>query len=98
MKFNQTADLTTHATPGTATALTATRVKFLKAIVHADADNDGPVSIGANNAASLYAIPAGGWYVIEGPAQRAPSFDYLDLADWFIKSEDASQTYRIAYI
>jgi hypothetical protein len=97
MKYTQPADLTTHATPGTVTALVAASKKCLKAIVFADIGNSSPLSIGANANANLHVIPAGDWYVIEGPSQRTLTFDLLDLADWNIKSAGASQTYRIAY-
>jgi hypothetical protein len=95
MKYKQTADLNTHGTPGTVTAMVAATTPTRKAIFFADENNSAGIRIGPTNVATAYLVAAGQWYVIEGQAGRQ---DVLDLADWSVKSAMASAVYRIVYL
>ena len=95
-QYKQTADLTTHANPGTVTAMVAQSTLTRKAIFFVDETQGAGIRIGPTNAASAYLVAAGQWYVIEG--QAGTHQDVIDLADWSVKSTGAGTVYRIVYL
>ena len=95
-QYKQTADLTTHANPGTVKAMVAATILTRKAIFFCDENNASGIRIGPTNVATAYLVAAGQWYVIEG--QAGDKQDVIDLADWSVKSAGAAMTYRIVYL
>lgn len=92
-QWQQAPDGETSSTPNESTPLTVDSQEARTAQIKADSDNEADILIGPDATASFWPLSPGDIYQIP----MLEEFK-IDLADWHVKSESASQGYKIIYL